>query len=337
MSVYRRAYVFVGAVVAGALPLAMLAAGCGGDDTGGKTSLLDGGADGTVDAAGDGDAAMPDSSPKVDGSPADASPDVAPDVVTDAHPVFDGPPFDGAIIEFPQQVKTAYCERIAACCQSIDAGALPGQIFDMPTCVADLIDFGYQGNTTGEAFLDSGHVALNATQAASCLAQIAAVDCTADLLSSSQEKSIIGACFGALTGTQDAGAACNVSLECAPGTFCEPLSDGGGTCTPLRPDGGSCADLGRVFDNAAQICSYRGSGNTGLTCLTFDPTTNVSFADAASFVCVPQLATGANCSFNDNCQSLLCNQGLDATTCENAQSFVGPLGCVGFFIDAGGD
>jgi hypothetical protein len=347
----RRVHVLASVVVAGALPLGALAVGCGGDDNGSKQPVVDAGVDGTVDSSAD--TSAPDTSTKADGSEPDASQDATLDVSNDTRSdalidadagadVTDSgidAPFDAnAIYGFPLQVASAICEQLASCCESIDASPA-GEHFDMPTCLSLYLNFGYAGSSTGEAFLDGGHVAFDPGQAGSCLQQIAAVDCTANLRSSAQEKSIIGACFGAMTGTLEAGAPCKASIECAPGTFCDPASDGGGACAVLRGDGGSCANFGRVFSTASEMCSYRGSGNTGLTCQYGDFTNYMTFADAASYTCVPQQPFDAGCFSNDNCQSMLCDPGPSTSLfkCESAETFIYGFACESFIVDGGGD
>jgi hypothetical protein len=349
MFAVRRMGVLAGVLVAGVLPLGTLAAGCGGDDNG-NVGTSDASPDVTVDATHDAPATDTSTTPdtSTDGGK-DAAPDStvdagadASDADADASADADAAdaPFDAnAIFGFPLQVAQAICGRFAACCQTVDA-ASPTEHFDMDTCIGQYLNFGYAGSTTGEAVVEGGHVAFDPNQAASCLNQIAAIDCTVDLRSSTQERNIISACFGALTGTLDAGAPCRASLECAPGEFCDPLGDGGGNCEPLRGDGGNCGDFGTsAFQTASQMCSYRGSGNTGLTCQYGNFSTFATFADAAAWACVPQEGADASCFSNDNCQSMLCDPGpsFNIYRCEGAETFIYGFACQTFIVDGGGD
>ncbi len=270
--------------------------------------------------------------------PTDAPVDAPPDALFEA-----GEVDAAALLAFPTQLAQAVCARFATCCSPAgDASA-----FDMSQCVTSYYNYGYQGSTTGADRLGSGNVLLDPAKAQSCLSQVAAVDCSANLRTSAQEKSILSACFGALTGTQQAGQGCASAIECAPGLFCTPAgasaNDAGytGICQALRGAGASCADFGVNNSNASEtICSYRGSGNTGVVCHNEDLTTGVFFTDAAAWQCAPQQALEAGCNVNVDCTSALCDPGPDPFNnplyvCTNAETFIYPFACQTFIKDGG--
>jgi hypothetical protein len=244
-----------------------------------------------------------------------------------------------ALVQFTQQVAQALCNRYASCCfMGGDASA-----FNTDLCVGSYTAFGYQGSSEGINRLLSGHVAFDPAQAKSCLDQINAVDCSTNMRTSAQEKAIRSACFGAMTGTVPAGSPCADPIECAPGLFCSvggaPANDAGytGLCTALRTTGGACGDFGMNNPAGSEtICSYRGSGNTGLTCHNSDYATG-NFFDAGSWTCQPQQAATQGCNQNVDCTTALCDPGAQENlfTCANAEAFIYPFACVNFIKDGG--
>jgi hypothetical protein len=244
---------------------------------------------------------------------------------------------EAGVSGFPQQVAAALCGRFADCC----VPNLDGGVFDVNACIAANLGLGYQGSSVGATLGDGGHVVFDGLKAQSCLNQINAIDCSANLRSGLQEQQILSACFGALTGTLAAGAPCTDPIECSPGQFCDPVDGGGGSvCAPLRTTGQSCGDFGpNGFGSADTACSYRASGNTGLYCKfgTFP----VPFADAGSWLCEPAQGTGANCFNELECQSDLCNPD-ENYVCVTAETLVTPSVCSAYIkpapvVDAGSD
>jgi hypothetical protein len=333
----------VGALVGGAASSVLVGVGCGGDDT--STTPQDGGGDGTmvgpdapnedgtVPDAGDSGPSPMEAMAVIDApgdAPADAPVDAQADAPTDAD-AGDA----SALLAFPSQVAQAVCSRFASCCfLGGDAST-----FDMTACLSSYDGFGYAGSSAGANQLNTGHVAFDATQAASCLSQIAAIDCTANLRTSAQEKAIRTACYAAMTGTVPVGGTCVASIECAPGLYCTGAAGGAGFCQPLRVSGQSCGDFGVNNTNASEnICSYRGSGNTGLTCHNGDYVTGVTFADAGDWLCQPQQALNAGCNANVDCTTALCDPGanFDVYVCKNAEAFIYPFACQSFIKADGG-
>src|SRR5580658_5548937 len=129
--------VMLGAVVFASGALAVVSVGCGGDDT----SL---GGDAQSDAT---TSSPPDGTTPVDGH-TDAKEDAKKDAKgvdanEDAAHVKDGGSGEeassgdaAALRAFPSAVNTAYCKRLAACCDGADAAA-----FDLGSCVSGLASF----------------------------------------------------------------------------------------------------------------------------------------------------------------------------------------------------
>jgi hypothetical protein len=377
MKTTRIAFVFLG-VLAGVTASGLVGFGCGNGTSSGSPSPDDSGGDGTIaeageDAAGDSGLAADstvdalaeanqeastgadgDGGPQIetgadggDGATAqDASRD-APLDGGDASLDADAGPADAeagsvdaeagsdnsAMLTFPGQVATALCNRFMTCC-----GATPST-FDLNNCISQYVGFGYAGSSNGELYLANGNVTFNASQAQSCLNQINAIDCAANLRTTAQERSIISACFGALVGTLEAGAPCQAAVECSSGEFCMP-TDGGvtGVCAPLRANGQPCGDFVTAITTesvrvAESACSYRGSGTPGLAC-HFG-----SYVDAGAWFCTNQLGTDASCGANVDCQSMLCDPGANFSVnqCENAETFIYPFACGTFLTDGGSD
>jgi hypothetical protein len=340
----RKILMVVGTLVGGVVSSALVATGCGGDDT---TSPPGdgGGGDVTINP----DAPTEDVVQPVDtGSPPndggrDAPTDSPVDAPADA-PVDAAPADASAMLAFPLDVARAICNRFASCCTG--GGDASASAFDMNLCLGSYGNFGYQGSSEGSNRLANGNVVFDATQAQSCLSQIAAIDCSANLRTSAQEKAIRSACFGALAGKLAAGSPCADAVECAPGLYCTPggapANDAGytGICTALRGTGGACDDFGVTNPNISELlCSYRGSGNTGMTCHNEDYITGVFF-DAGAWQCQAQQAVGAGCNVNVDCTSALCDPGADPINspvylCTNAEPFIYPFACQTFLKDGG--
>jgi hypothetical protein len=223
---------------------------------------------------------------------------------------------------FPGMVAAALCNRFENCCPAPEAG----KIFDTNGCIQRFINNGYSGSLTGQSLIDGGHVTFNLAQAQSCLSQIAAIDCSANLRTSAQEEAILAACYGALSGTLAAGAPCTDPIECAPGQFCDPKDAGDGSvCAPLRTAGESCADFGSTnYAGSDTACSYRGSGSTGLTCKNGDFNTYGTLP-LSQWVCATEQPLDGGCFVNVDCNSKLCDP-LSAK-CAPSETFIYPFAC----------
>src|SRR5258706_7877244 len=144
---------------------------------------------------------------------ADAGTDAADTSVPDAPDA--GP---NALIQgFPARITAAYCQHLATCCVAFDAGA-----FDQARCEQIITGAGgyLQMNiAANEGALDSGHITYDPAAAATCLTNIAALDCTSD--PSAHWTKTRADCWAAVNGALDGGAACQSSFECAPGNYCK--------------------------------------------------------------------------------------------------------------------
>jgi hypothetical protein len=342
MIMWRRwSAVMVGAVgcAAGAGALGI---GCGGGDDSSTNSPDAASADGTTGSpdAGRGDgSATPDATTDAiapDGS-TDGSTTTAIDGSTDAG---DGSLADGeagaidpALLAFPNQLATAFCGKLAACCLGLDAGA-----FDTPGCIATETVQGYSASLVGSAgLIDSGLLTLNATKALACLNDIAAIDCGANILTTQGQIALLDDCTAAVVGVLAVGAPCVTSIECATNEFCKTPTDGGtqGLCAPLAGDGGSCAFGNEQFGLSEEACSFRRSGNTDLRCANADLNTGDPFDAATGFVCAPADTLNGGCNFNQDCVTQICDQ--TSFTCVASDPFVTRKACLTFDVkDAGG-
>jgi hypothetical protein len=311
--------------------------------------------DATVDAAMDGDATVDGgvamdgdaavgvdadaaSSPDADASTsADADAAVAPDADAESTADADAatPADASAAFGFPTQVATTLCNRIADCCgSSADAGT-----FNFPLCLADELPGGFKGSMTGANLFDGGNIVFDPVAAQACLTALQQVDCTTNEISGPVEAQLYLKCYGAFSGTLQVGAPCRATIECAPGSFCLPVSGGVGDagaiglCQAQVGDGGSCNLGGLTGLNQQSICSYKGSGNTGLFCRTFDPTMPSQTTDASTWTCVPQEPLGTGCLLNQECQSFACPSSDQCASVVNATS---SSTCGLFALDAGG-
>jgi hypothetical protein len=309
-----------------------LATGCGGDDVAALPDAggPDGAQDGTVEAAADTGSDVITTS-----DAGDAGADAQGDSGEDAQ-------FDGAALGFPMQVAQAICSRIAACC----FGQPDASVFNNALCLQAALPIGYQGSNEGTSLLqaDGGdsNITFNPAAASKCLQEINAIDCTTNVLTSAQQAALVTDCFAALSGTVAAGSPCQDSIECAPGTYCQPPADGGAgaACASLREAGAPCGDYaGATAFASEQACSYRGSGNTNFFCHNEDLNTGNPL-DAGTWTCMPGQPLDGGCNMDLECASKLCDPGpnFDKYQCVNSLPFAYMGACGTFAItDAGTD
>ena len=299
-------------LVAGASTLAsMLVVGCGPDNT------TDGGPDGMADTT------------------LDSPPDV---VVVDASDAGkDSGPDANPIAAFIAQEGQALCKRFQTCCGKLDAGA-----FDLNKCVA-LSGSGFEGSNSGinAEVMQRGNATLNSTEATSCLAGLATLSCLT--VGSTENVTVIGNCYGAVTGTLTAGAGCIESVECAPGNYCKfagvdaGKSDAGttlGQCASLIGQGQPCGFVPYGDPNFLSTeCEYKG-WQPGTKFCDYD-----SYPDASGYSCQAQRGNGIQCYFDEECTSGICgvvNQDCLNTTCTCLTSRDFSPVCTAFAIqDAG--
>jgi hypothetical protein len=270
----------------------IVAVGCsgGGDNTGGPAE--GGGQDGTVDANENGDAlagedstvdatATGDGPKSGDAGGADGSSDAsqASDVKYDVP----------SLLDFPNGVNEAYCQRLAQCC------LLQPNEFNLSGdggCVPTLDTYsGAYGVGAFKSALDSGLVVYSPAAAANCLQEVSALNC--GVVTAATVAKIQTDCLSAMLGTIaiDAGP-CGSTLECKAGAFCAiPPDSGTGVCAPLAGAGQPCIDTAASTD-----CSYLGNGSPALYCAPGD----------GGARCASDLPLDAGCTANVQCQSGAC-------------------------------
>jgi hypothetical protein len=341
----------------------IVAVNCGSNDDSGAGPAMDaGGMDATTDSASDGgyqadalhDGAAPDATLTSDAADADAG--ATTDTATgsdagadgdaavvesgaelDADAAIDAPAYDGTAASFPGQLAATLCQRVAACCGT----SANAPTFNNASCIAEILPGGFNGSGTGTNLLDGGHVAFNAVAAQGCLDNLNQIDCDTNQIPGAVERGAFLSCYGAFAGTLPLGSPCAGTIECDPGSFCLPV-DGGvgdagaiGICQPLVGDGGACGNLLGSASASQSACSYRGSGNTGLQCKTFDPSAPTQSVDAAAWVCAPQDPNGIGCARAVSCSSFEC----PTSTLQCAASIVAVTSstCASLIVDAGTD
>lgn len=212
-------------------------------------------------------------------------------------------------------VSAKMCNALARCCfgnaNPPDGGA-DGGTFDRAECQRLYADIGFENSSVGHTlFKSGGKVVLDQKAAADCLAKIDTLACT---LTGPALQEIRTTCFASLKGLATAGQACEQSVECATGLFCNPTTPGGaltGTCAALKTDGQPCGLFtnGIVGANAIkseEACSYRGSGAPPLRCDSYDFVAQ-SYPDPATWTCKAAVANGADCNDSTWCTSGICD------------------------------
>ncbi|MBX3264004.1 MAG: hypothetical protein KF782_30300 [Labilithrix sp.] len=283
---------------------------------------------GTADAA-QPDADVPDTTP-----PVDSGPDVA-----DA----------GLKVEtYATQLAETMCNALTRCCfgnaNVPDGGVVDGGddvgtgAFDRAECASLYARLGFENANVGLG-TTTQNVVVNQAKGADCIAKIDTLMCNLD---GPSLKTIRAACFEALEGQLQNGAACKTSLECASGLFCLPGdggvvdADGGsnGTCVPLRTAGQPCSIQNTGSDEsdstASEIaCSWRGGGDTNLRCASYDATTGLYKADRAEWTCEPTVANGEICNTTVSCANGICDPGedFDKFTCEPVLAYFNKYSC----------
>jgi hypothetical protein len=302
-----------GVVVASLVAAAGLAAGCGGGSSSGPPSEA-GVPDSTTDTAND----VPTVDVMADtgtdtGMEVDAADSGAGDAPADVQ--YDVP----EVSNFPRQVTEAFCRRLQACCM------VPDTMWNQEGatgCVTSLEAQGVGGfwNLSGfNSALGTRNIQYDQASASACLTGVTGFTC--GTVQSTYVDQTVTSCYAALRGILEAGTPCDNSLECAPGTYCNPFN-AAGTCTPLRTIGQPCADNVNSVD-----CSYRGTGSPTAFCFSAD--------GGPGGVCANTLGADAGCMLDPQCQSNVCNN----PSCSNVYVFSDmgtPNGICTFFVSPDG-
>lgn len=226
-------------------------------------------------------------------------------------------------------VQAAICDRYDECCTVIGLDAGPATFFDKGLCKGRFTQ-GWNGSATGlQAAIaaDAGNIAFNATAALNCVRLVRTFQCPE--VNGIEMKQIEDSCFGALSGTVAANGACNVSIECSTGLYCDTGDSGAttGTCKPVLPfDAGCAIEYNQVTTGTlytSEQCSDKGKG---AACEVIDPDTSL---DAKCGL--PQLPNGTTCYSNSSCASNLCEiDFVTLPTCVNTSNILPSGTCEGF-------
>jgi hypothetical protein len=196
----------------------------------------------------------------------------------------------------------AFCQGQFHCCDGYDSGAI-----NLSGCIAQSYIGGFENTLPViPAVYDSGHVTINETAAAACVASLPNVPC--GMITAASNAMMVNACVGVFQGMLpiDAGG-CVSSYECIHG-YCQLPTDGGkGTCQALVGDGGPCL--------TSEMCTAA-TERPAAYCNLID------FPDANGATCKPLLPDGVNCTdmtksipYDLACVSELCAGGINLTSC----------------------
>jgi hypothetical protein len=317
---------------------ALVVAACSSDDgTGGVTTPDGGGTDSSRDNN------LPDTGPDLDGNTQDSGSDSG---------------FDAGLKldTFAETIANELCNTLTRCCfgsaSVADGGAVDGGHFNRGRCLDLYSDLGFENSLLGSDALTKGNVTLDQSKGADCLAKLKALSCS---LTGAELKTARAACYGALAGKLTATQGCRGSIECAPGNFCLPDSlDGGvgpdagviGKCAALRGSGGSCnirdttgdcADSNCIYNNsvsdsaeAEEACSYRGGGDTGLRCNSYDPGGDV-YRARTDWTCQPTVANDTGCNSTVWCSDGVCDP-TAGFQCKSPVTYYTPAACNSFVL-----
>ncbi|MDB4931856.1 MAG: Tryptophan synthase alpha chain [Myxococcaceae bacterium] len=162
-------------------------------------------------------------------------------------------PTDTDVVTVPVTVDSLADGYTRAECAAILACPFPGfdtqQYGDLATCVERFLPFNRIDLEGTLASIRAGRILLDGAAMRRCLDRLS----TACLL---VDVDLDARCPGALTGTLAADAGCWLSLECAPGLYCEhgtrPRSCPG-TCQPRRPAGALCTSSSQCERSAGHV------------------------------------------------------------------------------------
>jgi hypothetical protein len=306
-------------------------------DADSSTTLHDGGTDASDGAASDGGDATVVTDGATDASVVDAQGDVlATGDAADAGS--DAPYINQALVTFQQQAANTYCGQLEKCC----GFAADASTFNMSLCISRFTPFGYGGTLQlqgAAGLIDSGVLVVDQTKAQACLADMAAIDCSANVLSTQANLQTLADCTAAVSGTVPANGPCTASIACAGSQYCSiPSGATSGTCVPLSGDGGACNSGGDMFIdlNASELlCSSRGTSTNGLRCNNQDLNSPYLPLDAGTWACAPTLGANSLCNVDSDCASALCDS--VNYVCVSSTQFVAPSTCANYTIkDAGG-
>ncbi len=174
----------------------------------------------------------------------------------------DGDDVDAAtgvpLAEAADRYGRVYCERL------LDCSALGIALLSQTTC--ELAAWTYRNDTLADlgGWVAAGTVRYDPVAMAGCLEDVASLACPA---LSSASLADHGRCGAALAGQVTTGGACDDSLECQAGLYCDTAAGCPGTCQPRVAATAACTDdaqCGPGLDCAGGTC--QAFGQDGASC-----------------------------------------------------------------------
>ncbi|HEX3697103.1 MAG TPA: hypothetical protein VH374_17130 [Polyangia bacterium] len=137
---------------------------------------------------------------------------------------------------FPTAFVRAGCARVQACCVQQAQSPVAG---DAQTSCEAMYDFSaaLMGDL-GEA-VRQGRAVYDADKAVACVDKLATIGCDIHI-DVTRADMVSDECAQAVRGLVSVGGDCQSTWECAPGLFCDGVSDGDHRCVSRRPDGAPC-------------------------------------------------------------------------------------------------
>jgi hypothetical protein len=260
-------------------------------------------------------------------------PDATPDVVkADAEPQDSGPDtsFDGGVkLEtFPEQLADAFCRSQSRCCfgdPNVDAGAaVDGGTYNRALCQSIAKQLGFETSSSGFSAARTTAVVIDQVKALDCVQKVDQLTCNT---TGTELATVRSTCFNAFQGQMTQGQGCLASVECAKGLFCSATDGGMGACEPLRDAGAPCGDWTNDINKSEEACSWRGGGDPGRHCETFDLGTG-QYTDAGLWTCQDNVANGQPCNSSVWCADGICDPTNNDYTCKSPLPYFGS--CAGF-------
>lgn len=191
-----------------------------------------------------------------------------------------------ALADLGTELGELTCAQLFECCNDAELMEMFEFINPPITNVAECVEF-YNAFITGlltgpaQEAVERGSLIYNGGLAADCLAQVRNLSC--EELNGFEEPALATDCENIFEGQLADGESCVTDLECTS-AYCsgETLDGEPGTCATKPGDGEPCLD----FECADGLHCDNSGGGEG--------------------VCAPALADGADCTFDDDCQSGTC-------------------------------
>jgi hypothetical protein len=224
---------------------------------------------------------------------------------------------------FPEQLANALCRSQSRCCfgnPNLDGGSpVDGGTYNRDRCQSIGKLLGFETSSAGFAKARPANVVIDQAKGVECVAKVDALICNTP---GSVLADVRSACFNAFQGQLAAGQDCLASVECKKGNFCTSTDGGLGKCTALRAADAACGDWTDDVNKAEEACSWRGGGEPGLHCETFDLDSGL-YTDAGTWTCKPSVANGQPCNSSVWCAQGLCDPTNNAYVCTDPLPYFG--------------